>query len=122
MQVQLEHWERRKIELMMQAKFEYMRQLSAGSPVGASGKKQIGTGGGSQKKKQQKQTGKGRSAEDRTTTKLLKEHGYKTLDDAKKEFREKNGNKKKCFWACSELGKALGGCTFEECRFLDSHP
>ena len=124
-QVQLEHWERRKIELVMEAKFQYMRQLSADSPGGACGKKQTGKGGGSPKnkqQKQQKQTGNGQSAEDRTMTRLLKEHGFRTLDDAKKEFRDKTGNRKKCFWACSELGKALGGCTFEECRFLDSHP
>ena len=124
-QVQLQNWDRRKIELVMEAKFQYMRQFSADSSGGGGGKKQTGAGSSAPKKKQQKQKkqkGNGKSAEDRTMTRKLKEHGFNTLDEAKKEFREKTGNKKKCFWACSEVGKALGGCTFEECIFLDSHP
>ena len=124
-QVQLQNWDRRRVELVMEAKFQYMREFSADSSGRGGGKKQTGTGSGSPKKKQQKQKkqkGNGQSAEDRTMTRKLKEHGFKTLDEAKKEFREKAGNKRKCFWACSEVGQALGGCTFEECRFLDSHP
>ena len=52
----------------------------------------------------------------------LAKEGFDTLDAAKEDFLKDKQNKDRCLWACSKAGRALGGCKFEDCNFVNSHP
>jgi hypothetical protein len=52
----------------------------------------------------------------------LQKHGFKDMKSAKRDFLKDEGNRNKCWWACSSVGKELGGCPFNDCKFESSHP
>ena len=52
----------------------------------------------------------------------LKAAGFKNLFAAKSDwFGKDDVNRSRCWWACSPLGKSLGGCTIADCKFKDTH-
>ena len=111
----------------MLARLEWMQQMQA-SMEGRGGRGQKVKRNGSRlsedempverKKRKTRSDGRGNTKIDAA----LKKEGFDTLDDAKDDFLKDMQNRDKCFWACSKARKALGGCKFPDCRFIDSHP
>ena len=123
----LEDWGNKMQEICMVARLEWMQQMQA-SIEGTAGRRQRVKRNGSrfgeeempveQEKRKTRSGGGGNTKRDAA----LEKEGFDTLEEAKDDFLKEKRNKDKCFWACSKAGKALGGCVFENCRFVDSHP
>jgi hypothetical protein len=56
------------------------------------------------------------------TKKALRRVDFSSMEEAKKDFLSKNGNGRKCFWACSPIGRMVGGCQYDKCKFKATHP
>ena len=121
----LENWEMRRVEIIQGARTDYMQQLAAlvaPSLAGAKGSNRLTQAelGNLRSPKKQKQ---GDGEESRPGMKqALKRFNFSSVEEAKKDYLSKTANARKCFWACSPLGKAVGGCQFDRCKFKATHP
>jgi hypothetical protein len=115
----LDKWHTKMDEICMMARLRWMTTL-----CGSVGKRELKTGrlaldemptgSKSKKKKSAGLTPTGKILE------VLMDNNFEDLAAAKKAFVDGRGNKGKCFWACSKVGKQLGGCDFDKCKF--THP
>ena len=86
---------------------------------GGRGRGRLGDGGGSEWTVEQKDTG---GAASPAEAEALQTRGFDSIKDAKKSFLSDQSNRNRCWWACSDVGKKLGGCPFPDCKFSDTHP
>jgi hypothetical protein len=121
----LENWEMRKVEIIQLARTDYMQQIAAlvaPNLAAAKGSDRL-TPAELGKPKSPKKQSQGSGEESRPGLKrALIRFQFSTVEEAKKEYLSKTGNAKKCFWACSPLGRAVGGCQFDRCKFKATHP
>ena len=125
--VTLEDWKNKREEIVMLARLEWMQQMQA-SMENKGGRGQKVKRSGSRFHEDEMPVGRKKKktkSDDGGNTKInatLRTVGFNTLEEAKDDFLKDKQNKRKCFWACSKAGVALGGCPFADCSFVDSHP
>ena len=118
----LKNWHTKMDEICMMARLRWMNTL-----CGSVGKRELKTGRlaldemprGPKGTKSKKKKGTGEMPTGKIFD-VLKDNNFENLAAAKKDFVDGRGNKGKCFWACSRVGKQLGGCDFDTCKF--THP
>ena len=123
-------WSSLRQEVIFDCRLDWIEERVKKSESGGGG----GSGGGGRNKGGRGRAGRGRLEGDDNADadaggavsdvekKALEKHGFPSIPAAKRSFLKENGNKSKCWWACSKVGVALGGCHFKDCKFSDSHP
>lgn len=101
------------------------RVVSMGGGGGAQGGGSGNSNGGANKGKggkRKRKAGEQSAGGSSEVSEALKAAGFKNLFAAKADwFGKDEVNRSRCWWACSPLGKELGGCTIADCKFKDTH-
>ena len=108
-------------EICMAARLERMKRLQPSIEGGTGRRQRIKRGRFDKEDIPVRRRGRRQGADGGGNTKIdvaLKNASFGTLENAKGGFLRSGQNKQKCFWVCSKVGKALGGCEFKNCKFM----
>jgi hypothetical protein len=112
-------WAMHRAEIILECRLEWVdRRCSAGQGQGKDrkgGRGRIGDRDAPPK-------GGGNSGQSEVEKAALEKHNFGSVDEAKRDFLKTEENRSKCWWACSPVGKMLGGCPFPDCKYASTHP